>query len=74
MTNQERQAALPDEPRQVLEATRFFTDQLAFLVERVIPNSEVVAAWRKFSLAQEKKGFWGPPLSQKAVTSREVFE
>lgn len=62
-----RQDALPDEPRQVLEVTRFFADQMANLVERMPGGSLVVAEWRKYSAHHEEGGFWGPPLPRDAV-------
>lgn len=53
-----RMDELPDEPRQILETTRFFADQLARLMEKVLPGSELVASWRKVETTFAENGFW----------------
>lgn len=62
-----RMDLLPDEPRQALETTRFFADQLARLLERGMGHSEVAATWRQFSEHLQESGFWGEPLPREAL-------
>jgi hypothetical protein len=58
---------LPKEAREVLEATRFFADQLASLLERGMGHSEVAASWRQLSQTLQDSGFWGDPLPREVL-------
>lgn len=48
------------ECEQTLEATRFFADQMARLLEKMIPESGLVRLWREFSTKCEEVGRYAP--------------